>query len=96
MEFGKKHSKAKVDFALTNFGGIRAALPAGNVRRYDIYSIFPFENYIVILDVKGSSVRRLFDSFARNRVEAMSGNVQLEIKGNQLKEALLEGVSDRG
>lgn len=92
LEFGQKHSKEKVHFSLTNFGGIRAALPGGNVRRYDIYSIFPFENYVIILDVTGSTVRKLFESFARNSVEAMSYNVKLEIKGRELKEALIDGV----
>lgn len=92
LEFAQKHSKGKVDFSLTNFGGIRAALPSGNVRRYDIYSIFPFENYVVVLDVYGSSVKKLFESFAENRVEAMSYNVQLEIKEKILKEALIDGI----
>ncbi|MEN6619006.1 MAG: 5'-nucleotidase [Rikenellaceae bacterium] len=92
LEFAQKHSNEKVDFSLTNFGGIRAVLPGGNVRRYDIFSIFPFENYVVILDVTGNTVRKLFESFARNRVEAMSYNVKLEIKGEELKEALIDGV----
>lgn len=92
LEFAQKYSKKKVDFSLTNFGGIRAVLPAGPVRRYDIYSIFPFENYVVILDLSGASVRKLFDSFAKNRVEAMSYNVQLEIKGGVLISALIDGA----
>jgi len=92
LEFAQKHSKEKVNFSLTNFGGIRATLPKGNVRRYDIFSIFPFENYVVILDVTGATVRKLLESFAANRVEAMSYNVQLEIKGGILKEALIDGV----
>jgi len=92
LEFARKHTKGTVSFSLTNFGGIRAALPAGNIRIYDIYSIFPFENYVVILDVAGSTVRKLFESFARNRVEAMSYNVQLEIKAGELKEALIDGA----
>ncbi len=92
LEFGQKHSKGKVDFSLTNFGGIRAALPKGNVRRYDIYSIFPFENYVVVLDLKGSSVRKLFESFAADKVEALSYNVKLEIEGQELKLASIDGA----
>ncbi len=91
LDFGREKSASHVDFSLTNFGGLRAALPKGPVRRYDIFSIFPFENYVVILDVPGSSVRKLFDSFARNRVEAFSHNVQLEIKGGALKDVLIDG-----
>lgn len=79
VEFAAKRSSGKVDFGLTNFGGIRAALPGGNIRLYDVYSIFPFENYVVILDLPGKSVKALFDSFAKNRVEVLSSNVKLVI-----------------
>lgn len=90
VDFANARSDRKIDFALTNFGGIRAALPAGNVRLYDVYSIFPFENYVVILDLKGVAVRRLFESFARNRVEALSNNVRLVIDRDEKKiESLL-------
>ncbi|PKO97305.1 MAG: nucleotide phosphoesterase [Bacteroidetes bacterium HGW-Bacteroidetes-7] len=91
LEYGREKSSSYVDFSLTNFGGLRAALPKGPVRRYDIFSIFPFENYVVVLDVPGSSVRKLFDSFARNRVEAFSHNVQLEIRSGALKDVLIDG-----
>lgn len=92
LEYGREVSKGKVDFSLTNFGGLRAALPKGNIRRYDIFSIFPFENYVVILDLPGSSVRKLFETFAKNRVEAFSWNIKLEIKGGQMKDVLIDGV----
>jgi 2',3'-cyclic-nucleotide 2'-phosphodiesterase (5'-nucleotidase family) len=91
LEYSRKVSSGNVDFSLTNFGGLRAALPKGNIRRYDIFSIFPFENYVVILDLPGSSVRALFDSFARNRVEAFSWNIQLEIRAGALKDVLIDG-----
>ena len=91
LEYARKIDKKGVDFSLTNFGGLRAALPKGDVRRYDVFSIFPFENYLVIIDLPGGAVRQLFESFAQNRVEAFSYNLQLEIKGKMLKEVLLEG-----
>ena len=93
VDFTNSRTTRKVDFALTNFGGIRAALPAGNVRLYDVYSIFPFENYVVILDLTGKTVRALFDSFAKNRVEALSDNVRLVINGTSktLESALING-----
>lgn len=93
VEFAAKRSGSKVDFGLTNFGGIRAALPGGSIRLYDVYSIFPFENYVVILDLPGKSVKALFESFARNRVEALSGNVKLIIDEDdrEIEELLING-----
>ncbi len=49
-----------IDFALTNGGNIRTGLPEGNVTREDILSVLPFENHILILDLKGSDVKDLF------------------------------------
>ncbi len=91
LEISQRKSEKKVDFALTNFGGLRAALPAGNVRRYDVFSTYPFENYLVILDLKGESVRELFNIMA-DKVEALSSNVFLHIKAGRLNDALIDGV----
>lgn len=84
-------SGAKADMAMTNFGGIRASLPGGEVSTYDVMSIFPFDNKVVILDLKGRYVRELFENFARReRVEALSG-VKLVIENKKVKEALVAG-----
>ena len=81
----------KVDIALTNFGGIRTSLPKGAVRVYDIFSIFPFDNYLVTFDIKGSDLRRFLDQMiARRRVEALSG-VEMVITGKQADKLLVGG-----
>lgn len=89
LEYAKKHGGA--DFALTNFGGIRAAMPAGNVRRYDVFSIFPFENYLVLVDVKGSAVLELFNYFASHNPEVISGNVRFVINDKSLESLTING-----
>ena len=79
----EKKTGEKVDIALTNFGGIRTSLPKGAVRVYDIFSIFPFDNYLVTFDIKGSDLRRFLDQMiSRRRVEALSG-VEIVITGNK-------------
>ncbi|GAB1433120.1 bifunctional UDP-sugar hydrolase/5'-nucleotidase [Spirochaetota bacterium] len=50
-----------VDFAIANGGGIRADLPAGDVTIKSIFTILPFDNYLVILKMKGSDLSGLFD-----------------------------------
>ena len=56
-ERAEKEIGEHIDLAMTNYGGIRTAMPKGDVRVYDIYSIFPFENDIVVCKVKGSKLR---------------------------------------
>ena len=76
----EKETGETVDIALTNFGGIRTSMPKGAVRVYDIFSIFPFDNYLVVFDIKGSDLHRFLDQMiARGRVECLS-NVSIEIK----------------
>ncbi|MBP5504783.1 MAG: 5'-nucleotidase C-terminal domain-containing protein [Bacteroidales bacterium] len=89
--FAEEYSGEKIDMSLLNFGGIRTDLPKGAVRVYDIFSIFPFNNYLSILTVEGDTLKDIFDSMARkNHVEALSG-VKLKIDGGRVKECLVGG-----
>jgi len=78
-------SQEPVDFSLTNFGGLRASFPKGEVRLYDVYAVFPFENTLVILEMEGKDVAALFHTFAqRNRMEAIA-NVKIEIENGKVQ-----------
>lgn len=89
--FAEKYTKEKIDMALLNLGGIRTDLPKGAVRVYDIVSIFPFNNYLSILEVEGTTLQRIFDNMAsRNRVEALSG-VRMKIEGDRVAECTVGG-----
>lgn len=91
LEYAIENFDGVIDLSLTNFGGLRASLPKGEIKRYDIFSIFPFENYLVVIDLPGGVLRELFESFAKNRVEAFSHNIKLEIVDKTLKEVLING-----
>jgi len=91
LEESRDLSEREVDFALTNFGGLRATIPAGEIKRYHIFSTFPFDNYIVILDLPGKAVREMFESFAARRVEAFSHTVKMVAKDRSLTSLLING-----
>jgi len=89
MAVAQRHSKGQVDFSLTNFGGLRASFPQGNVRLYDVYAVFPFENELVIVDLEGKEVEELFNNFVRrNRIEAV-GNVEVEVTNGIISKLLI-------
>lgn len=44
------------DFAITNGGGIRTELNAGNLNYGDIVSLLPYDNYVSIIEIKGSKL----------------------------------------
>ena len=54
----------KVDFGLTNSGGIRAALPAGELTKGDVLGVLPFNNVLEVIALKGKDVRKLFGFIA--------------------------------
>jgi len=44
------------DVAITNGGGVRASIKAGNVTRGDIISVLPFNNTVVMIEVTGQDL----------------------------------------
>ena len=44
------------DFSITNGGGIRASLKAGNITKGDVINVLPFTNIITVCEMKGSDV----------------------------------------
>jgi 5'-nucleotidase/UDP-sugar diphosphatase len=51
----------ETDFAISNGGNIRAALPAGDVSREVIKTMLPFDNVLFVVKIPGTKVRELFD-----------------------------------
>lgn len=57
-------SGASVDICLLNNGGLRSALPAGELTRGKIYELMPFENELLILEISGKNFKELCDYVA--------------------------------
>ena len=57
----------KADVAILNSGGIRANLPAGPITMEKLYEVFPFDNMLVTMDLKGEYLRDIM-------VNCLSGN----------------------
>lgn len=45
------------DVAITNGGGIRESIAAGSITKGDVLTVFPFTNFAVTLEVKGSVIK---------------------------------------
>lgn len=87
----EKSINEPVQVGLTNYGGIRTDMPKGDVRVYDIYSIFPFNNTVVICKVKGSNLKMFFDKMAeKGRMECLSG-VELVVDNKELTKCYVAG-----
>jgi len=47
---------SKADMAFQNGGGIRADLPAGKITMEEVFTLLPFDNSMVLMDLTGSQV----------------------------------------
>lgn len=90
-EYCQKKHKDAVDFSLLNFGGIRAPLKAGNITIGNIFEIAPFENTLVIADIKGSEVRKIFRRFKVKKCEPYSQQVNIQYAGDYFHKVFING-----
>lgn len=63
----KKRTGKNIDFVLLNHGGIRSIISKGNISARTAYQIMPFENAIVVVDLKGEQVKELVTYLANEK-----------------------------
>ena len=56
-----------VDFAFANAGGLRADIDAGPITLEEIYSVLPFNNTLVVMELSGAQVRQVLEEGAASR-----------------------------
>jgi 2',3'-cyclic-nucleotide 2'-phosphodiesterase (5'-nucleotidase family) len=79
-----------VDAAFVNYYGIRADLPEGKIILGNIYELMPFDNLIVLQQVKGSVLRELLNLVASKGGWPVSG-IQMQLKNKQAANILVNG-----
>lgn len=55
----KQRTGQDIDMVLVNHGGIRAIISKGDITTRTAYEIMPFENSIVVVALKGTSIKKL-------------------------------------
>ena len=92
VEGGTATGLEPADMGLVNIGGLRNNMPEGIVRRGDIMLISPFENYVVVLEMKGKDLLELMRNIAAVKGEGVSSSVRMEITADgQLLSCTIDG-----
>lgn len=78
LEQGNKMAP-NVDLALANKGGLRIAIPKGDVSKGQILNLLPFRNKIVVLDIEGKHLRDVLGVMARTGGNGITKSVYAEI-----------------
>ena len=92
LKTASDYLRQSVDLAIVNVGSLRAPLPKGNLTVGNIFQLMPFENELVILWLKGSEVKKLFDIFALEGGQGIAG-ARFEIIDKKAKNCLIQGKS---
>ncbi len=89
MAAEKYHTK--VDAAFLNYGGIRLTqLPAGNVTTGKIFELMPFDNLLILQQLKGDIVQQLLDLAALNGGWPVAG-ISMQIKDKKAVNVMIGG-----
>ncbi len=72
-----------VDLALSNIGGMRSAMPKGDVTVGDVMAIAPFENRLCVLTLKGDDLLDLFRQIAQVGGEGLSASVRMTMTSDR-------------
>ena len=90
-EKGSSYFNVPMDFAISNYGGIRNPLPEGAILMDDVEAMFPFKNYMCYAKVRGSNLQRLLEQLAKTQAfQAVSG-CKVKVKAHELAEAEVGG-----
>ncbi len=90
-EYGDTYLPGGVDFSVMNVHGHRSTMPKGNIYVRNIYEIYSFDNALTYIDLKGTDVNKMFDTYARMGGAGISSNVRLEIENSKVKNVTIEG-----
>ena len=90
-EKGSSYFGVPMDFAISNYGGIRNPLPEGAILMDDVEAMFPFKNYMCYAKVRGNNLQRLLEQLSKTQAfQAVSG-CKVKVKAHELVEAEVGG-----
>jgi 5'-nucleotidase/UDP-sugar diphosphatase len=72
LERTKSIPGKEADVALTNGGGIRTQLKAGDITKKDLYTLLPFPNTLVVIEVTGEELKQALENGV-SKVEEAAG-----------------------
>ena len=77
----KEYFDVDADVGISNSGGIRANISKGDVTLGDVYAVYPFDNVLSVVDMKGSDLKEMFNAVAAGGLP-ISGGVRLVVNSS--------------
>jgi len=69
-----------IDFAMFNFGGIRAGISKGTITMENAFNLMPFENELVVVELTSNKIKELVNYLiTENKAHPLSNQIKLVI-----------------
>ena len=82
----------KADFAISNYGGLRIPqITAGPLTMGEIFELCPFDNLLVIMELKGDIVDSLLQQTAETEGWPVSKGIQMVINDKKMVKCTIQG-----
>ncbi|MBT8232717.1 MAG: hypothetical protein HKO66_05665 [Saprospiraceae bacterium] len=92
LDLSNQYYDKEVDFALQNYGGLRIpTIPKGNLTKNTIFELMPFDNKLVIINVKGDIVQMICDNMADSNGAPVSHTVSFRIEDDKAVDIKIKG-----
>ncbi len=65
------------EIALQNGGGIRASIPAGLIKVDHVFTVLPFDNYLVVIELTGAQIREALELSVSRYPAELGGFLQV-------------------
>ncbi len=83
--------ESKIQGAIMNKGGIRCAMPQGDVTQGLVESMMPFDNHLTVLELTGQQLLDALEVMTYRGGDAVSKEFDVVYKGNEIVSAKLGG-----
>jgi 2',3'-cyclic-nucleotide 2'-phosphodiesterase (5'-nucleotidase family) len=87
----KEYMNVDADVSLYNSGGLRAEISAGDLTIGDVYAVYPFDNVLSVVTMKGSDLKALFNYVASSGGLPVNSGVKLVISNKKVKSVTVGG-----
>ena len=87
----KEFHGVTADVSVYNSGGIRNTIARGNLTVGDVFTVYPFDNVLSVITMKGSELRKFFDTVAAYGGMPINAGVRLVISNKKVKSLTING-----
>ncbi|WP_344929066.1 5'-nucleotidase [Aquimarina addita] len=87
----ESRTEKTIHMTLLNYGGIRAPIPKGDITARTAYEVMPFENSIVVVEMKGIDIKKLIKYLQNSKRAHPIAGLKLAVDANfNLVKALIK------